>query len=187
LDSGSGDATARIAAPILRSDVRKGLQAFTLSGNVKKNVVPVPISLSSQIRPPWRSTHALCDEEAQTRPAIPLRLDRLIRLEDIVEPFTRDSRTCIADRDQRLTIPSFASDHDGVTRLRELDGIPNQVSEHLQKSGAIAKHRDVAVRHVRLETDTFDTRHRLVTLATLVENGSEMEDLCFDRETAGLN
>ena len=114
------------------------------SGRRMVNVAPRPApSLAAWMVPPCRSTSCLRDGQAETQAAVAAiepRVGLPERLEDVGQELRRDARPAVGHADfDRLAVAPQRHPHAAAAR-RELDGVGQQVREHLQQARGVGGH-----------------------------------------------
>ncbi len=103
------------------------------------NVEPTPTLDVSSIRPPWASTSRLRQGQAQPRPGLACEwiADLAELLEDVRLVLGRDPDAGVGHGDPHIGVVD-ADDHpDGTAIGRVLDGVRQQVVEHLPEPAAV--------------------------------------------------
>src|SRR5438132_12144452 len=103
-------------------------------------VDPLPTVESTQMRPPCISNNLLGNGEAKASTAFGLGIrviDLMELLEDSCPLPLRDARASVHHTDREVSVDSF-SGHADLTFISELDGIADEIEQHLRKALFIA-------------------------------------------------
>ena len=183
--STASSASSSITSTCARLSAALARQAL---GSSNQNVLPAPSSLSNPISPPCAAT--ISWQSARPSPVPPIarvseESARKNRLKTCFCWFGRDAETGIRDADACKALARRRRDRHGAAGRRVLDGVREQIRDHLADAAAVADHRERLVR--QLEDEPVARRLGGEQLDLLGQQGAQLERLERECEAPGFD